>query len=241
MSIEDEHLANKVVLEVGSGRGDTTRKLVDLLTRQSGSQLIATDISDRFFQELKTEVENRDIQIRFVCTSAHELNDIPNNSVDYLVCNYTLCAVNAQDGLAILALRRFWEVLKNGGRLFVEEEFPFDKQTTPVQEIWAGKWRILKSAMILTGKLPFNEISPDILCDLCRLAGFEDAYWTAHTATYTLPGALDFFHSRLNSLLKHLPNESLQTGFADMANALCTQAIEVGGMEVPYYRLNAKK
>lgn len=241
MSIEDEHLANKVVLEVGSGRGDTTRKLVDLIAGQHGSQLIATDISDRFFQELQTEFEDRDIQIRFICTSAQELNGVPNNSVDYLVCNYTLCAVNAQDGLAMLALRRFWEVLKNGGRLFVEEEFPIDRQATPVQEIWAGKWRILKSAMILAGKLPFNEVSPDILCGLCRLAGFEDVCWTAHTVTYTLPGALDFFHSRLDSLLKHLPNESLQTGFADMAKALRTQAIEVGGMEVPYYRLNARK
>jgi 16S rRNA A1518/A1519 N6-dimethyltransferase RsmA/KsgA/DIM1 with predicted DNA glycosylase/AP lyase activity len=49
MSIENEHLANKVVLEVGSGRGDTTRQLVDLLSGQSGARLIVTDISDKFF------------------------------------------------------------------------------------------------------------------------------------------------------------------------------------------------
>ncbi len=36
MSIETEYLAGKVVFEVGSGRVDTTRKLVDILSRQPG-------------------------------------------------------------------------------------------------------------------------------------------------------------------------------------------------------------
>jgi phospholipid N-methyltransferase len=61
VSIENECLANKVVLEVGSGRGDTTRKLVDLLLGQVGAQLIITDVSDRFFQQLRDEFQGRDV------------------------------------------------------------------------------------------------------------------------------------------------------------------------------------
>lgn len=52
MDIAQENLAGKVVLEVGSGRGGTTRKLADLLSGQPGTVLIATDISDRHFQQL---------------------------------------------------------------------------------------------------------------------------------------------------------------------------------------------
>ena len=133
-SIERENLSDKVILEIGSGRGDTTRKLVELLTGKSNAQLVVTDISDRFFPQLLDEFQSKNIQIRFICTGAYELQGIPNDSMDFLVCNYTLCAINSQAGMATLALRRFWEVLKSGGKLFIEEEFPIERQNTPLQE-----------------------------------------------------------------------------------------------------------
>jgi len=242
MSIENEHLANTVVLEIGSGRGDTTRRLVNLLSGQPGARLIVTDISDRFFQQLCDEFQAKDVQIQFIRTGAHELHGIPNYSVDFLVCNYTLCAVNSQAGLASLALRRFWEVLKGGGKLFVEEEFPVSKQDSPAQEIWAEKWRILKSAMILAGKFPYNEIEPETLEGLCRLAGFEDIQWTAHTETFRNTKVLDFFQERLDALLTQLPNDRLRAGFTELAVMLHDKAIQAGNaMEVPFYRLTAQK
>lgn len=241
MSIENESPANKVVLEVGSGRGDTTRKLVDWLSGQPGVQLIVTDVSDMFFEQLHSEFQARDVQIRFICTGAHELHGIFDNSVDYLVCNYTLCAVNSQAGLAALALRRFWEVLKVGGKLFVEEEFPVSKQDTPAQEIWAEKWRILKSATMLAGKFPYNEIAPEILAGLCRLAGFEGARWTAHTELYRDDRVLDFFQRRLDALLPQLPNDTLRAGLTEWASLLYKKVAQVGAMEVPFYRLTAQK
>lgn len=241
MSIENESFAGKVVLEVGGGRGDTTRKLVDWLSGQPGAQLIVTDVSDMFFEQLRSEFRARDVQIRFVCTGAQELYGIPDNSVDYLVCNYTLCAVNSQAGLVALALKRFWEVLKVDGKLFVEEEFPVCKQDMPAQEIWAEKWRILKSATMLAGRFPYNEIAPEILAGLCRLAGFEEARWTAHTETYRDDRVLDFFQQRLDALLPQLPNEALRAGFTEWASMLHSKAVQVGAMEVPFYRLTAQK
>lgn len=241
VNIENEHLASKVVLEVGSGRGDTTRKLVDLLSEQPGAQLIVTDISDNSFQQLRDDFQARDVQIQFIRTGAHELHGIPDNSVDYLVCNYTLCAVNSQAGLVALALRRFWEVLKIDGKLFVEEEFPISKQDTAAQEIWAEKWRILKSAMILAGKFPYNEITPETLEGLCRLAGFDDPRWTAHTETFRNVEILDFFQKRLDTLLTQLPNENLRAGFAELAVMLHNKATQVGAMEIPFYQLTAQK
>jgi ubiquinone/menaquinone biosynthesis C-methylase UbiE len=241
MSIASEDLVSKAVLEVGSGRGDTTRMLVDLLAGQLGAQLIVTDISDRFFQQLRDEFQDRDVQIQFICTEAQELRDIPDNSIDDLVCNYTLCAVNTQVGLVTLALRRFWQVLKAGGKLFVEEEFPIGRRDTLAQEIWAEKWRILKSAMILAGKFPYNEIAPETLEGLCRIAGFEDVQWTAHAETFRGAGILDFFQKRLNALLPELSNESLRAGFTELAANLRDKAVQVGGMEVPFYRLTARK
>ena len=243
MSIEKEHLAGKVVLEVGSGRGDTTRKLVDLLSGQPGTRLIASDISDTFFQLLGEEFQTKDIQVRFISTRADELRGISNNSIDYIVCNYTLCAINSEAGLVALALRRFWEVLKIGGKLFVEEEFPISKQDTSAQKIWAEKWRILKSAMILAGKFPYNEIEPVTLERLCRLVGFADVLWTAHRETYPDVKVLDFFQKRLGGLLPQLTNESLRAGFTELAVKVYKRASQSSdnAMEVPFYQLTAQK
>lgn len=241
MKIEDEDLTNKLILEVGSGRGDTTRKLVHLLDGKPNAQMIVTDISDQYFPQLRNEFQARNVQIKFICTAAQELQEILNHSVDFLVCNYTLCAVNSQAGLIAMALRRFWEVLKPGGKLFVEEEFPISKQDTPMQEIWAEKWRILKSAMILAGKAPYNEIAPEILAGLCHLAGFEKVEWTEHTEEYHDVEVLDFFQKRLAALLEEMPAESLRAGFTDSAMNLRRKAAQSGGMEIPYYRLVAQK
>ena len=236
-TIENGDLSGKTILEVGSGRGDTTRALVALLEGKSGTQLIVTDISDRFFEEF----QNRDIQLRFLQTGAHELKGVLDSSIDFLVCNYTLCAVNSQAGLVSLALKRFHDVLKPGGKLLIEEEFPISKQDTPRQAVWAEKWRILKSAMILAGYFPFNEMEPDLLESLCCLAGFENVEWTQHTEIHQGVEALDFFQKRTDALFKELPVENIRNGFAEMAANVREKARQVGGMEIPFYRLVAQK
>jgi len=240
-NIKQESLSGKVILEVGSGRGGTTRQLVDLLVGQPGAALMVTDVSAIHFQELHDEFQGKGVQVRFICTGACELAGIEDNSVDYLVCNYTLCAVNSEAGLAALALRRFWDVLKPGGWLLIEEEFPISKMDTPTQEVWAEKWRILKSATMLVGGFPYTEFSPNTLAALCQLVGFEDVQWEADTNLLSSPTVLEFFQRRLEILLPWLPNDNLRTAFVQMASELQEKAVQAGGMEIPFYRLTARK
>lgn len=241
INIAHEILANKVILEVGSGRGDSTRSLVDIISGQPGARLIVTDLSDQFFHQLQAEFAARDLPIEFICTAAQNLEGTPAETVDFMVCNYTLCAVNAQAGAAALALRRFYDVLKPGGKLYVEEEFPLEMAQTAAQEVWAEKWRILKAAQILTGRLPYNELAPEVLAGLCCLAGFEHVRWEAHAAVYPGEDALDFFRARLDSWMAQLPSDRMRDGFAESAAKLSAKAAQINGMEVPYYRLVAHK
>jgi len=241
MNIEDEELSGKTILEVGSGRGDTTRRLVQLLSGKPNARLIVTDLSDRFFRELATEFQSTHLQIEFLCTGGHEIHGIPDQEVDFLICNYTLCAINSQAGLAALALQRFWEVLKPGGKLFVEDEFPISSQDKILRQLWIEKWSILKSSMILAGQSPFNEISPELLTDLCYLAGFERVSWVTGSAFYPHDQFLDFFQRRLDTILQAIPNENLRAGYMEMALNLRLKATQVGGLEVPFYRLVAQK
>ncbi|MCL5996590.1 MAG: class I SAM-dependent methyltransferase [Chloroflexi bacterium] len=239
LDIAKVNLTGKTILEVGSGRGDTTRHLVDILSGYRDATLLVTDISDQFFPILRDEFRNKPVQVQFLRAGACELQGVPNNAVDYLVCNYTLCAINAQAGAAIIALQRFSEVLKRGGYLLIEEEFPLNFGCTSAQQIWAQKWRILKSAMLLIGKFPYNEIAPELLVDLCKLAGFTGIEWAVCHEKLAGVEALDFFRRRLDGMLLELPNNQLRTGFTQLADELREKARDAGGMEVPFYRLTA--
>jgi ubiquinone/menaquinone biosynthesis C-methylase UbiE len=234
-------LSNKTVLEIGSGRGDTTHALVAMLARFPHTRLIITDVSSQFFPELQHKLEPAPVELSFVCTDACQLAEIDLASVDLVVCNYTLCAINAEPGKAALALRRFWEVLRPGGWVSIEEEFPIQSANTPQQEVWAEKWRILKAAAILTGGIPYSEFYPQTLANLCRLAGFATVTWEEDLAKYQGDDVLSFFQKRLSRLLPDLPNPALQTGFESWANALQARAQQLGGMEAPIYRLVAQK
>lgn len=241
MDMTKQDLAGKTILEVGSGRGDTTRKLVEALSGQPGASLIATDVSDAHFPRLREAFRDAPVPVRFLATRAQELAGIDSGSIDYLICNYTLCAVNAQAGQAVLALRRFRQVLRTGGYLLVEEELPIDRAETPEQEVWAEKWRILKAMTLIAGGCPYTEFAPVTLADLCRLVGFEDVAWTLATEVYCGADVLSFFERRLGWLLPEMPNAELRAGFAVWAAALKQKAGRVGGMDVPIYRLTARK
>jgi SAM-dependent methyltransferase len=153
MSIATENLSGKVILEVDSGRGDTTRELVRLLAAYPDARLIAVDISDAHFRRLGEEFREDAVRIRFIQTCASQLADLESGSMDHIVCNYSLCAINSQPGLGVLALRSSWRVLKTGGEVFVEEEYPIGRRDAAGKGVWSDKWRILKAAIIIAGGL----------------------------------------------------------------------------------------
>jgi ubiquinone/menaquinone biosynthesis C-methylase UbiE len=241
MSIGPENLTGKTILEVGSGRGDTTRTLVTLLAKFPATTLIVTDIADTCFQELQDEFADQPVRTQFIQTDACTLDGVAPNSIDYVVCNYTLCAINAQAGRIVIALDRFWEVMQDRGKLFVEEEYPIDKKDNPAQEIWSDKWRILKTASILSGGIPYNELQPETLAEICRVMGYKAVQWTSATTFYPGVESLDFFQARLKKYLRNIPNLQVNQGLNELASGLVQRAAQTGGMEIPYYCLSARK
>lgn len=241
MDISENELTGKVVLEVGTGRGDTTRKLAELLSHFPNSHLISTDISDQFFEALRGDLVNYSEKIDFIKTNCTKLEGIKPGSVDFIICNYTLCAVDAQAGNAVIALTRFYDVIRIGGKLYIEEEMPIETARNPAQEIWAEKWRILKTVEIATKKYPFIEFYPDAMVEMCRIAGFSTIQYTEDRSIFSGDHFLDFFYQRLEKRLPALPNEELRIGFLNWARNLQEKASQIGFMEVPIYRLEARK
>lgn len=240
MNFGTSDLTNKTVLEVGSGRGETTRELASQMAGKGG-RLIVTDISDEHFEELRSELASIDLPVDFIRTSGLKLAGVRPASVDLVVCNYTLCAINAIVGQGELALRKFSEVLKPGGGLYLEEELPQYMAANPAQNVWAEKWQLIKAAQVISGARPFNEYQPDVLESLTEACGFEEIEVSDEVSTWPVLGWMDFFRSRFDHLLKGIGNKTMVGALKDAADQFSIKAQQVGYMETPYIILIAKK
>jgi len=239
--IEDEDLSDKIILEVGCGLGRTTRNLASLLSNAAGSQLIVTDVTDKHFDQVKCSLGMTKIEARFIQTDACELAGVAEESVDYVVCNFALCEINSDIGRGTMALARFLSVLKPGGKLFVEEEFPISEASGPAQQSWSLIWRVLKSAFILIKqKPPTNEYHPKVLARICEITGFTDIKWEASIRVNDLSW-LDIRLKIIESIMPDFPSPQLGKMFAHLANDILNRARKIGTVEIPIYSLSARK
>lgn len=231
---------NKTILEVGTGRGGTTIELIKALKKFKGARLISTDIYDGNFEEVERKAKDYGVEITLIKTDGCELKGIEENSIDFLICNYTLCAINSKSGSETIALNRFKEVLKSGGTLYIEEEYPLNFVENPMQNIWSRKWQLLRSANILFGELSYNEINPQILENILFILGFEDIKWERSSHLALGDDCLEFFKFRFNKILDKINNNSIAQGLMQEMISLDQEAKNVGGMETPIYKIIAK-
>lgn len=237
----DENINGMAILEVGTGRGGTTRELVKMVAAASSARLVTTDRFGGHFASLEKEFANLSADVRFIETDATELRGIADRSMDIVVCNYTLCAINSHPGHALRALKRMYDVLKTDGILYLREEFPLFRAANPRQAIWAKKWRLLRACELLLGELPYNEIEPEVVAEQLELLQFQCIQLDTWTEAYEGEEALDFFAFRLAGYMKRLPTDDLKAGIEQMAAELQDDLRRVGAMEVPSYQIRAVK
>lgn len=202
---------------------------------------MVTDISDQHFAKIGQDIGADGIESEFIQTDACDLTGVEPGSIDLLVCNYALCEISARPGRGVLALQRFLEVLRPGGHLHIEEEYPITAASSPPQNIWAVTWRILKSVVVLVERrMPTAEYEPDVLCAICESLGFEDV--TAESRSRM--DSARWLHPRIHMLkqrLPGLPNENLRAGFVELMQELQQRADKVGRVEIPVYQVSARK
>jgi hypothetical protein len=240
MEFELLELDSKTVLQIGSRRRETTRELSARMAG-GGGRLIVTDINDEYFPTLQKDLEHVDLTIDFVRTSALKLAGVRPGSIDLLVCNYALCTINAIVGQGELALHKFYEVLKPGGMLYIEEELPFYMAASPAQRVWAEQWQLLKAAQLLSGNRPTNEYQPDVLEALVSAAGFEEVDLSDEVASIPTSDWWDPFQARFDNALETIKSDILRTALIESAQKLEENACATGNLEVPYVILTAKK
>ena len=236
-----QDFSNKVVLEVGTGRGGTTIELAKFLSKFNGCKLVTTDLNDDNFEDIKDKLSEYNVETKFIKTDGCMLQGIQSNSIDFLVCNYTLCAINSKCGSEILAINKFNEVLKENGVLYIEEEYPIDIETNDMEYVWKRKWQLRRATSMLLGDSHFNEINPYILAKILKLQGFKDINWEKDSSKFLGDNCLEFSKHRLSKLLDKLENKDIVNGIKKEMEKLEEYATRTNGMEVPIYKIIATK
>ncbi len=233
-------LKNKSVLVLGNRVGKAIRELAVRMSGGKG-QLIVTDISNEHFDALRADLAAFHLSVEFIRTSPLKLAGIRPGSIDLVICNYALSAINAIAGQGELALHKFYEVLKPGGTLYIEEELPFYMAASASQAIWAEKSRLRKTTQLLTTGRHANDYQPDVLETLLTQAGFEKVEVSDEIATIvTADWWADFVH-QLTISLDSLNDETLQAGLFARMERLKSAAEQAGSMEAPFITLTALK
>jgi ubiquinone/menaquinone biosynthesis C-methylase UbiE len=208
---------------------------------QPGAEFIVTDIDDSYFTQIGQELEALGIAHRFIRTDACQLDGIAPESIDFVVCNFVLCAVNAEVGSGTIALDNFYSVLKPGGKLYLREEYPIYAAKGPDQEVWALMWRVIKSArMISSPYLATTEYRPEVLKRLCEIVGFEDINWIPEV----IQNDLSWFVPRMELLTKMMPdfpNPQVGKMYLAMASDIRQRAAARNSVEIPRYSMVATK
>ncbi|WP_457557992.1 class I SAM-dependent methyltransferase [Candidatus Harpocratesius sp.] len=245
LPLNNVDLSDKTILEIGTGNGGTTRDILKYIKDFPTSRLITTDIVNRDLSAIikqTDELLKQERKISFIQTDASELKSILANSVDIIVVDYTICAINMIAGKIPLCFYRWIEVMKPGGLLFIEDEFPITSQSDIKYIHWRRYWQLVKSLVITAGGSPYHEIDPKVLSMLLENYGFKVQQFEEGDTILEYQEIKQALQNHYSDWLHFIHNRWLRFTFRILKRQFLRQLKNNGGdgsLIIPYYSLSA--
>jgi SAM-dependent methyltransferase len=146
-TIKSLNIEPEVALDLASGRGRNTVRLLDTF-----KQVIAVDIIERNIQECRLRFQN-DNRVRVIKNNGFDLSEITDNSISFVFCFDSM--VHFSPIIIALYLMEFYRVLKPGGSAFCHHS---NCSTRPGGDYRRNiHWR--------------NYMSASLFLELCKAAG----------------------------------------------------------------------
>lgn len=242
---EGLNLDGKLVLEGGTSWGNTTDLIADKVKENKwNTKLISVDIDDSHFNDIENRLVDRFQELSLIKADLGELNFIASDTVDVVICNYTLASVNQFPLRAYKTLREFYRVLKHGGKMVITEEMPIWSVDSKEYEYWSKRLRIIKSISVLKAMAYFNEIHPKDLEETLASIGFKDLQWSEFKEKIDAELATRFLDKRKQTLIKgqeDLQNQQLTNGFVELTEKLVKEFENTKEFSAPAYIMKGIK
>ncbi|AKL96251.1 methylase involved in ubiquinone/menaquinone biosynthesis [Clostridium aceticum] len=242
---EGINLEGKTILEGGTSWGNTTRLIAKKVSENKwNTELISVDIDDRHFNEIEEDIQPIFKKLTLRRGDLSDLYFVPSNSIDVVICNYTLSSVEQFPLRVMKTLKELYRVLKTGGQLLITEEMPIWSVDSKEYTYWSQRLRIIKSISILKAMAAFNEIHPSDLEEGLSIVGFKDIHWREFNEKINAEMAVKFLDKKKQTLIKgsnDLENENLTKGFVELTEQLVKKFEETKEFLAPAYILKANK
>ncbi|MEM1551678.1 MAG: class I SAM-dependent methyltransferase [Candidatus Bathyarchaeia archaeon] len=249
-------LDGKVVLDAGTGFGVTTREIARRMSRQKHKgKIISVDINPEAFErarkmlqmqwwidllKLKTPKELLGL-VEFVKADLSNMPEIKSESIGVIISTRTLADINSSPCRLTKAITEFYRVLKPCGQVVLSDECPALIPTYKEEEVAVKRWQVIKALSHLIGRPHANEINPDDLEFIMRLAGFKECRYAIFNGEKTQLRRMKHFEERAKELVSKLENLKLKDAFIDEVKRIKEMFNKQGGSFPQRYILHAKK
>jgi len=172
------------------------------------------------------------------------LDFVEDNSIDVIICNYTLSSVNQFPMRAVRALGEFYRILKSEGQLVIMEEIPIWAVEHRDYPYWSQRLRVIKSISVLKAMAHFNEIHPTDLEETLKMMNYRDVRYQEFKESIDSSLATRFLDKRKQTLLKgynDIDNENLTKGFVEITEKLVKELEKAESFAAPAYIMKAVK
>lgn len=234
-------LADKLILDAGTGAGQTTGWLVDkVIEAGKSSRIISVDRRQEVLDDVRNELGDKADIVQFVKADLADIPQIESSSIDIIACTDVLCMIEMSPLRSVKVLSEFKRVLKPKGELIIGEQVPMPKTRVPKEQVWTRRWQLVKAMKHLQEQRHLEEITPEDLEFCLTTLGFDSVCWAIFEGK-DFGDDVEWGLRRPLRTAEKLKDELLRKAFVKQIDELRNIFSQRGGSFLPYYVMHARK
>lgn len=240
--LEGVDFTDLMVLDAGTGAGGTTYLLAERMAEAKGSgRIVSVDMDPGSFELARKRLGELSAFVEFLKADLSDMPQVQNESFDLVVCSATMCAINDRPLRAARALAEYHRVLKKGGKLMIQDEYPQPRPAAPEDEVQVRRWQLYKAIAELTGEGHYAEIYPEELQFAASLVGFKNIEWQRFEGGPLRDSTMEEWRDTMPSMVDAVGNPRLRENIRDTVTQIYRTYQEKGGRSPPSYVMKMNK
>ena len=150
--------------------------------------------------------------VEFIKADLTCMPQIKNESVDLIVCHATIRAINNRPLKAVKALSEFYRVLKKGGWLIIDDEYPLPKPSKIEEEVQVKRWQTslwLSSSMAnITQRYTLKKLE-----FAAKIVGFKDIELQKFEGGWLSEEDMSEWREEMREMINRIDDEDLKSAF----------------------------
>lgn len=241
---KDINLDGKVVLDAGTGFGITTLEIARrMIVQRKTGRIISVDMDSNCFKLARKLLAKRKLEhlVDFVQADLSNMPQIDTGSIDIIISTRTISDINRFPCRLMRAISEFYRVLKDEGRIVLNDECPRLLPLSDGEEVAVSRWRLAKAISHLIGRPHSHEIEPQDLEFMLKFVGFRKCEWAIFKGERIPERRIKHFVSRAKEMALKIEDTRLKSAFFNAIEDVQKVFQKKDGVFPPKYVVHAIK